>query len=216
VAKTVRAFAREQGLRIQRFLIETDTRTKRPLDDRIVGAQLMRELRDSKANGIIVGRFEHAFSSSAQALSSLERWLDEGISFYCVDFLHEAPLLLTPKGTRLGGRSLISGLSAFQRRLDTEETRRRLESRMNRTSWTGRVPFGFQLENGSLAEDEDRIERIRQMKTAHRRGHSYREIATKYGISVATAHRLIKTDLRRLRRIGASMRTPDTETLSSQ
>lgn len=199
--KMLRAFAREEGLRLQRFLVETDEQIKRPLDDRIVGSELLAQLRNSKAKGIAVARLEHVFTSSGQALSSLERWMDEGISFYCAHFILESPLLLTPKGTRLSSRSLISGLAEFQRRLDSEETRRRVINKKNRASWTGRVPFGFRLEDGRLIEDEDRIERIQQMKRAHRNGRSYRQIAVAQGISVGTAHRLVRTDLRRLRRI---------------
>ena len=200
--KSIQSFTREQGLNVTRFFIETDDRTKRSLEDRLVGSQVLAELRATSARGIVVARLEHIFSSSAEALTSLERWMDEGISFHCVCFILDAPISLTPKGTRMSSRSLISGLADFQRRLDIDRTRQRIDSRKLRNAWTGRVPFGFQLVDGRLREDDNRIERIQQMKTARRKGRSYREIAVTQGISVGTAHRLVKTDLRRLRRIG--------------
>lgn len=200
--KSIRSFAREQGMNPTRFFIETDDRINRSLDDRLVGSQVMAELRAVSTRGIVVARLEHIFSSSAEALTSLERWMDEGISFHCVHFILDAPISLTPKGTQMSSRSLISGLADFQRRLDIDRTRQRVDSQKSRNVWTGRVPFGFQLVDGRLKEDDDRIERIQQMKAAHRKGRSYRGIAVAQGISVGTAHRLVKTDLRKLRRIG--------------
>jgi len=44
------------------------------------------------------------------------------------------------------------------------------------------------------------MKQISEMKRAHRRGKSYRQIAARFGISVATVHRLVKTDLRLLKR----------------
>lgn len=211
VVRGLRAFCREQDLHLISALTETDDRLQRTLDDRTVGREIMKALRSSEARGIVVARLEHAFSSSSEALTSVERWLDEGYSFYCVDFLQEAPLILTPKGTRAGSRSLISGLADFQRRIDAERTRQRVLNRKSRGSWTGRVPFGFHLIDGRLVEEEDRIARIQRMKSAHRRGQSYRQIAVDHEISVGTAHRLVKTDLRKLRRIGQDLNHPAEE-----
>jgi len=167
-----------------------------------MGGGLMRQLRSGQADEILVARPEHVFSSAANAVSSIERWLDEGIGFRCADFFEEAPLHLAPEEGLLNTEAVIRGLAALQRSIDYEQTRARMENRKARGAWSGRPPFGFSLQDGILIESEDRIERIQRMKALRRHGRSYRQIAHEFGISVATAHRLVKTDLRKLRRIG--------------
>ena len=155
-----------------------------------------------------MGRSAHIFSSAGNAVNSLERWLDEGIGFRCAEFYDGLPLHLRLEAQLLNGESLIHGLAALQRSIDYEQTRARMQSRETRRAWPGRPPFGFALQDGILVEDSDRIERIQRMKSLHRHGKSYRKIALEFGISVGSAHRLVKTDLRKLRRIGPKSDRP--------
>ena len=201
VERDLRAYCRLNDLTFVGFLVETDTRTKRSLEDRQVGREVMQRLRGGVADEILVWRPEHIFTSAGDASNSLERWLDEGIRFQCADFFDGAPLHLSSDAQLLNAEPLIRGLAALQRSIDYEQTRARLKSRKARRAWPGRPPFGFTVRDGTLVEDEDRIDRIQRMKSLHRRGKSYRKIALEFDISIGTAHRLVKTDLRKLRRI---------------
>ncbi len=183
------------------FLVETDSTLNRPFEERAVGRQVMELLRADRAEGIIVLRPEHIFSSSADAAASLERWINWDMAFYCVDFYGGSPLSLEP-GEGSDGSLVLHGLVDLQRRIDAEKSRQRVTNRAGGGSWRGRVPFGFQSVRGVLVEEPNRIERIQRMKRAHRRGQSYRQIAREQGISIATVHRLVRTDLRTLRRMG--------------
>jgi len=183
------------------FFVETDSRTSRSLEDRATGREVMQRLRSGSADEILVGRPEHIFSSAGNAVNSLERWLDEGVGFRCVEFDDGSPLHLGPDAQLLSAESLIHGLASLQRAIDFEKTRARLQSRKARRAWPGRPPFGFSMQDGILVEEEDRIERIQRMKSLHRHGRSYRKLAIEFGISVGTAYRLVKTDLRKLRKI---------------
>jgi len=202
VERELRGYCRLHGLGLVSFVLETDPHIRRSLEDRVMGKGLMQHLRKGAADEILVARAEHVFSSATNAVSSLERWLDEGIGFRCADFFDGAPLLLSPEVGLLETEALIRGLAALQRSIDHEQTRARMASRKASGAWSGRPPFGFSLEDGMLVESKDRIERIQRMKSLHRHGRSYRQIAHEFRISVATAHRLVKTDLRKLRGIG--------------
>jgi len=215
VEKALRTYCRDNVLAWQTLLVETDTSIRRSLEDRTVGKDVMQRLRTGCADGIIVCRPEHVFSSSADALSTLERWIDMGITFHCVWFCDERPLALHSGETLLDGGFVIRGLSELQRRVDAERAHQRVASRQISGTWRGRVPFGFHAAKGRLIEDPDRIDRIMDMKRAHRRGASYRRIAREQGISIATVHRLVKTDLRKLRRIGSQPDTPAPSSLST-
>jgi len=201
VERDLRAYCRLNDLTLVGFLVETDARTKRSLEDRQVGREVMQRLRGGVADEILVWRPEHIFTSAGDAVNILERWLDEGIGFRCADFFGGVPLHFAPEAQLLDAEPLIHGLASLQRTIEYEQTRARLKSRKDRRAWAGRPPFGFTLQDGVLVEDEDRLARIQQMKSLHRRGKSYRKIALEFGISIGTAHRLVKTDLRKLRRI---------------
>lgn len=200
VERALRAYCRQAELELVGFLVETDGRTRRPMEDRAVGAEAMRWLRTGVASGLVVLRPEHVFSCASDALASLERWLDEGLAFHCVDFLDDGSALRV-EGDLFGvsPQTLLRGLSGLQRRIDWEYTRQRILQRRARSSWAGRVPFGFRWVEGVLVEEPGRLQAIQQMKRAHHRGKTYREIARAHGISIGTAHRLVRTDLRKLR-----------------
>jgi len=199
VERALRAYCRQAELEMVGFLVETDGRARRSMEDRTVGAEAMRWLRTGVASGLVVLRPEHVFSSASDALASLERWLDEGLAFHCADF-HDGSALRV-EGDLLGvsPQTLLRGLSGLQRRIDWEGTRERILQRRARSSWAGRVPFGFRWVEGVLVEEPGRLQAIQQMKRAHHRGKTYREIARAHGISIGTAHRLVRTDLRKLR-----------------
>ncbi len=200
--RELRAHCRSDGLHLVSFFVEADSRTNRSLEDRTTGREVMQQLRSGFADAILVLRPEHIFNSAGNAANSLERWLDEGISFRCADFFDGSSLYLGLDGQLLDREQLIRGLAALQRSIDYEQTRARIQSRKTQRGRSGISPFGFSLHDGRLVEDSDRIERIQRMKSLHRHGRSYRKIALEFGISVGTAHRLVKTDLRKLRRMG--------------
>lgn len=194
-------YARANGLRVFRFLAEPDGDLRHAFEDRTGGREAMQCLRAGEAEGLLVHRPEHIFSSANEALYSLERWLEEGISFHCAQFFGEWGLSMGVGCSLPNGDVLVRGFAELQRSTDMERARQQMVRPPSAGGWKGRVPFGFHLVDGWLVEQADRIERIVQMKQAHRRGKSYRQIAQQQGVSVATAHRLIRTDLRRLRRL---------------
>ena len=162
----------------------------------------------------MVCRWEHIFSSATEAIHSIERWMDEGFAVYCVKPEGDAAGALPPGGLPFDAAAMVRSLAALQRITDLERMRQQFRRPLAEERSRGRLPFGFQVANGRLVEEPDRMERIVRMKTAHRRGKSYRQIAQAHGISVATAYRLVQTDLRRLRRLGA--RSSPGETADSE
>ena len=202
VEPALRLFSRQSGLRISQFLIETDSNLRHAFEERTTGQEVMRQLRTGESQGILVCRPEHVFSSAKEALYSLERWIEEGIDFHCAQFSGERGLSMGVGLLAPDGEMLLRGLAELERTTDMERTRQQMRRPLSRGGWKGRVPFGFHLMDGELVEQADRVARIVQMKHAHRRGKTYRQIAQSQEISVATAHRLIRTDLRKLRTLG--------------
>jgi len=110
-----------------------------------------------------------------------------------------------------GGRFVLNILGAvaqWERETISERTRNTLRYKRERGEWVGRVPYGFKIApDGRLVEDPEEIKNIQRMKRLRRRGWSYREIAERFGLGVATVYYLVNTDLRRIKarvRRGAS------------
>jgi len=198
------------------MVTETDTNFDKSLWAREGGKAASALLRSGEANGIVVQRMEHVFSSCSQAVTFLDWCLDEGYTFLCVQFIDDQPLALPARGASCSTGDIVRGLAGLDRLTAVERMRLQIQARGARGRWVGRPPYGFRIENGLLVENPDRIKNILAMKRAHRRGRSYRSIAERFGISVATTHHLIKTDLRRLCSIGQALDKKATATPGSQ
>jgi len=194
------------GYRLADCLFETDPNVHRLFERRPIGALVLERIRSGTAIGIVAPELADVFSSLSDAIEALACWLEEGIDLHIVDFDGAGSEI------RLSGRgstaALVRGLAFFHRRATAERASIAGHSRRARGTWLGRVPYGFRVEQGRLVENPERIANILAMKRARHRGKSYREIARQFGISVTTTHRLINTDLRRLRRIGRTLDRP--------
>ena len=96
--------------------------------------------------------------------------------------------------------NLISSIAQWESDIVSERTEDALQHKRNQGEWTGKVPFGFRInESGKLEEDPEEIERIQKIKRAKRRGRSYRQIAETYDVSLSLAHKLVNTNLRTLK-----------------
>lgn len=194
-------FCAEQGFRIAGSVHEQPTKTAKPFEERPGGREALCLIRKAEAQGIVVWNLGQAFSSVTDAVATLERWIEEGVAFVCVTFVHNKPLIIAGENDgKMAISDIFSGLGQFHRVVAARKVRAQLETKRSRGDWLGRVPYGFIVVDGRLAEDPVQMKHIVDMKRAHRRGKSYREIAARFGISVATAHRLVNTDLRLLKR----------------
>jgi len=96
--------------------------------------------------------------------------------------------------------NLLATVAQWERETVAERTKDALQHKRDKGEWTGRVPFGFRInEEGELEEDPEEIEKIQKIKRAKRRGRSYREITKTYEVSLSLAHKLVNTNLRTLK-----------------
>jgi len=197
----IKLFCAANGFSLVGLVHEEPGKPSKRFEERPAGREVMRSIREGKAQGVLVWELDQAFSSVADAVVTLERWAEEGVAFVCVSFAHGKPLIFSATSNEHAFLwHLLSGLGTFRRRVVARKVRGQLETRRAQGKWSGRVPYGFKVVEGQLTADPVKMKKISEMKRAHRRGKSYRQIAARFGISVATAHRLVKTDLRLLKR----------------
>jgi len=160
------------------------------------GLQAM--LRDLKSDGIravVVAKLDR-LTRSVRDLGYLIDDLFDGVALASVEESLDT--------TTAGGRFVLHILGAvaqWERETISERTRNTLRFKRQRGEWVGRVPYGFKIgPDGRLVEDPEQIRNIQRMKRLRRRGYSYREIAERFGLSVGLVHKIVHTDLRKLRR----------------
>jgi len=154
-------------------------------------------IRDLKADGIdvvVVVKLDR-LTRSVRDLGRLIEDLFDGRSLASVE---ESLDSSTANGRMV--INLLGTVAQWEREINSERTSAVLRFKRERGEWVGRVPYGFRIEGGRLVEDPEAMATIRAIKRAYRRGRSVRELARKYGLGKTTIHKIVTTDLRRLRK----------------
>lgn len=95
--------------------------------------------------------------------------------------------------------TILSALARMERDLISERTTDSLSHKRKSGEWCGRIPFGYRIEGGHLAEDDETMKSIRKAKRLHSEGKTYREISRSLGLSLGYIHKAINTDVRTIK-----------------
>ena len=190
----IRAYCTAKGWRLVRIYRDEGFSGK---DLNRPGLQsLIQDLKNDGFEAVVVAKLDR-LTRSVRDLGYLIDDLFDGVALASVEESLDT--------TTAGGRFVLHILGAvaqWERETIAERTRNTLRFKRERGEWVGRVPYGFKIgPDGRLVEDPEEIKNIQRMKRLRRRGRSYREIAERFGLSVATVYYLVNTDLRKLRSI---------------
>jgi DNA invertase Pin-like site-specific DNA recombinase len=94
---------------------------------------------------------------------------------------------------------LLAVLNEFERDQISDRTRFALAHKKIKREWVGRIPFGYRVEDNHLIEDAEAMKRIKQAKRMKTEGKSYREISRALNLSVGYVHKVINTDMRKIK-----------------
>ena len=177
----IRAYARANGLTVDRIYKDNGASGKdvnRP--------SLARLLDDLEQIGVvIVYKFDRISRSVVDLYSLLERFQAAGVAFKSVS-----------EGVDTGsaiGRfmvSVLASLAQMERELIGERTKDTLAHKREKGEHCGRIPFGFRLaEDGRLEKDPEQQKAIARMKRLRRAGHTFRDIAKRLNVPLATVYR---------------------------
>ena len=190
----IRAYCTAKGWRLVRIYRDEGFSGK---DLNRPGLQsLIQDLKNDGFEAVVVAKLDR-LTRSVRDLGYLIDDLFDGVALASVEESLDT--------TTAGGRFVLNILGAvaqWERETIAERTRNTLRFKRERGEWVGRIPYGFKIgPDGRLVEDPEEIKNIQRMKRLRRRGRSYREIAERFGLSVATVYYLVNTDLRKLRSI---------------
>lgn len=156
---------------------------------------LIHDLKDNGVDVVVVLKLDR-LTRSVRDLGALIEDLFGGVALASVE---ESLDSSTANGRMV--INLLGTVAQWEREVISERTAFALRYKRDQGQWAaGRVPFGFRIgQDGRLEEDPEQMRIIRAIKRARRRGRSYREIARRYGLNVATVYKLVNTDLRALK-----------------
>jgi DNA invertase Pin-like site-specific DNA recombinase len=196
----LKRYCKARGFELVKTVSEIESAYKVPFEERPGGKEALAAIRNGEADGIIVVKLDRAFRSTQDAITTVERWGKENVSFVCIDFLNGKPLEQVDDDPMARFTfTLFAGLAQLYRDTVASNTKRALDYKRSQGEWCGRVPFGFKIVDKILVEDPEQMKAIESMKRMHRRGQSVRTIAVKVGVGKSTAHKVITTDLRALK-----------------
>ena len=196
----LKRYCKARGFELVKTVSEIESAYKVPFEERPGGKEALESIRNGEADGIIVVKLDRAFRSTQDAITTVERWGSENISFVCIDFLNGKPLEQVDDDPMARFTfTLFAGLAQLYRDTVASNTKRALDYKRSQGEWCGRIPYGFKVEGKKLVEDPAQMKAIHSMKRMHRRGQSVRTIAGKFDLGKSTVHRIVTTDLRVLK-----------------
>jgi DNA invertase Pin-like site-specific DNA recombinase len=154
-------------------------------------ANLLDLVESGKVEAVIVYKLDRLSRRTLDTLSLIEKLESKGIAFHSI-----SEKVDTKSATGKFFLTIISAVAQMERDLIAERTKDALVHKKQIGEWTGRIPFGFRVENNRLVEDPDQIRVIQKAKRLRRSGKSLREISRAVSLSLGYVHKALKVNLR--------------------
>jgi DNA invertase Pin-like site-specific DNA recombinase len=154
-------------------------------------AKLLDLVESGRMEAVIVYKLDRLSRRTLDTLSFIENLESKDIAFHSI-----SEKVDTKSATGKFFLTIISAVAQMERDLIAERTKDALAHKRQKGEWTGRVPFGFRIENNRLAQDPEKIKVIQKAKRLRRSGKSLREISKALCLSLGYVHKALKVNLR--------------------
>lgn len=157
-------------------------------------ARVLKMIEAREIEAIIVYKLDRLSRKTLDNLTLIESFDSNGIAF------HSIMEKIDTKSAQ--GRfflTILSALAQMERDLIAERTRDALAHKKAKREWTGRIPFGYRVEDSHLVEDAEAMKTIQKAKRMKTDGKSIRDISEALNLSLGYVHKVINTDLRKIK-----------------
>jgi len=147
-----------------------------------------------EVEAIIVYKLDRLSRKTIDNLTLIESFDKNGIAF------HSIMEKIDTKSAQ--GRfflTIVSALAQMERDQIAERTRDALSHKKVKHEWMGRIPFGYRIEDNHLVEDPEAMRTIQKAKRMKSEGKTMREISGRLDLSLGYVHKVINTDLRKIK-----------------
>ena len=189
-ASRLQAYCASRGQQC-RLIEDAGVSARLPLFRRPGGAELLQMVSEGQASGVAALRLDRLFRDAADCLTVTRGWDDLGVGLHCLDLGIDTS---TPTG-----RAFLTVAAAFaemERSVIAERTREGLRAAQAQGARLGGVPYGWR--RGPERDDDGRLlwfevsgeqAVIRRIRRAHKKGKSYRQIASELNLEGVPAHK---------------------------
>ncbi|MCP4580571.1 MAG: recombinase family protein [candidate division Zixibacteria bacterium] len=185
----IKAYAESQDWSLIGFYVDagySGKNTNRPEFQRMIS-----DLQSGKADILIVLKLDRITRKQRDLLNLLEGLLEpSGIGFKSVQESFD-----TSTGMGKAFIGMVSVFAQLEGDMISERTISILRNKRENGKWVGRIPYGFQINNGKLIEDLKQMEVIKRIKRLKNRGKTVRQISNLFPLSIATISRLTSIHL---------------------
>jgi site-specific DNA recombinase len=147
-----------------------------------------------KIDAIIVYKLDRLSRKTLDTLNTVEMLEASGVAFHSI-----SERIDTKSASGKFFLTIISALAQMERDLISERTVDALSYKRGRREWMGRIPYGYKVEDNHLVEDAPAMLIIQKAKRMKAQGKTIRDISGTLNLSVGYVHRIVNTDIRKIK-----------------
>ena len=166
-SERIKAYCTMRGIELADIITDAGVSGGKPLATRDGGQRLLSDLKDKRAEAVVMLKLDRMFRNAGDCLTTVERWEKTGIALHVVDLGGNAI-----DTTSAAGRLVVlAGAAEMERNLTRERTRSAMAVKRSNGQRIGTVPYGFDLalDGATLARNEAKqavIANIRSWRAA--------------------------------------------------
>jgi DNA invertase Pin-like site-specific DNA recombinase len=188
-AERIKAYCTMRNLELLDTITDAGVSGGKPLATRDGGQRLLTELREQKAEAVVMLKLDRMFRNAGDCLTTVERWEKSGVALHVIDLGGNAI-----DTTSAAGRFMLvvlAGAAEMERNLTRERTRSAMAVKRSNGQRVGTVPYGYDLAaDGDALIPNDREQAvIADIHAMRLRGMKLQEIAdllTERGVPTKT------------------------------
>jgi site-specific DNA recombinase len=157
-------------------------------------ARVLGMAKDRKVDAIIVYKLDRLSRKTLDTLNTVEMLEASGVAFHSI-----SERIDTKSASGKFFLTIISALAQMERDLISERTVDALSYKRQNGEWMGRIPYGYKVEDNHLVEDAPAMLVIQKAKRMKAQGKTIRDISGTLNLSVGYVHRIVNTDIRKIK-----------------
>ena len=176
-AERIKAYCTLKSLYLAEIITDAGVSGGKPLATRDGGQRLLTDLKDKRADAVVMLKLDRMFRNAGDCLTTVERWEKSGVALHVVDMGGNAI-----DTTSAAGRFMLvvlAGAAEMERNLTRERTRSAMAVKRANGQRIGSVPYGYDLDadGATLVPNEAEQAVIADIQTKRAEGWTLEQIA---------------------------------------
>jgi len=178
-SERIKAYCVMRGIDLADIITDAGVSGGKPLATRDGGQRLLTDLKDKRADAVVMLKLDRMFRNAGDCLTTVERWEKTGVALHVVDMGGNAI-----DTTSAAGRFMLvvlAGAAEMERNLTRERTRSAMAVKRANGQRIGSVPYGYDLDpdGARLVPNEAEQAVIADIQTKRKKGWTLDQIADK-------------------------------------